>query len=400
MRAWDRKLAIKNIQLESRLCECCGGNDLEPLWSSQSNIKTRYHIYAFPAHVVICRHCGFCFNSPCPTQESLNQFYAEEIPFYGGQPLPYSIELRQEILRSYYSKNSNLADIGGNNSQKFHSKLAPYFKSVKNVELNKRCPSYARDIGELKAKVDVITQYDVLEHISKVRDFLKTCYKVLSDKGVMIIEVPDVRLYPRNLMVFSVEHVNHFSVTTLATIAKSVGFKLIKISHLGCSRPFGFVSVYEKSVPVPLANKYTNYFEYLDTSSCIQDGIKQINNFLAQIESLKTRIIKLGLKSKKITLWCVTDFMRLCLEDLKLPKMAIVVDSDPEKVNALKEKKVRIFQPSSKLDHIKNSELLVIFSPRNKTNILEWIHQKTGKRFNERNLETVGCGLFGEPMQV
>lgn len=266
-----------------------------------------------------------------------------------------------------------------------------------NVEVADDAPADYRSVQELPAEsVDVLAHYDVLEHIPSVRDFMTACHRALKKDGVMVCEVPDIRLYPRNLLLLEFAHVNHFSVTTLAAIAGLCGLRLIEAGHI-CSRPYGFVSVLRKDVPrpdLPVAGP----FEYVDTLACVRGGIEQVQRVLAQIKSLQDRITDLGERGKKVTLWGVTYLLRRLLENYRIPSAAVVVDSDPRRRTHLEPEGILVCQPKDCREHIMQSDLLALFAPRYKAEILEWVTRETGKVFSMAEVVVIGSGPCGETL--
>ena len=385
------------LPLEKRLCECCGGDDLDAVWSNTGVVKKATSSYLFEVHIVVCRKCGFCFASPGPQQEALKCYYADGLPRYKGIGLAYSIEKRLSVLERYSVPAGVFAEIGGDWPEECHARCTGLFGTILNVEVAKGAHSEYGSVDELPSGVaDVIAHYDVLEHIPNVRDFLCSCRRALKEGGIMVCEVPDVRLYPRNLLLLEFSHVNHFSVTTLAAIAKACGFRLVEVAHL-CSRPFGFVSVFCKdSSQTDMASDLP--FEYLDALSCVRGGINQVQGVIGHIKSLQGRITELGNQGEKITLWGVTELLRRLLENFILPETAIVVDSDPRRKTHLEDEGVLVFQPKECLAHINDSSLLVIFAPRYRAEILEWVRRETGKSFNPNDIEVVGAGPSGESL--
>lgn len=389
---------MKELLLEKRRCECCDGDDLELVYSNKSRLRARSEIYLFWQHVVVCRRCGFCFNSPCPTREDLESYYTNIFSINEATPFHYSIDARINALKKHISKETNFVEIGGNQSGEFHKKLLKYVGSIQNIDLNDECPSNLKTINILpEASVDILACYDVLEHIPKIKEFLQSCSRVLKEGGIMMIEVPDIKFYPRNLMLFCAEHVNHFSAHTLEKIANNSGFELIEIEHAASSRPLtGFLAVFKKeNKKEKNCNFDESRAEYLDALACVKDGNEQVERLQNHINQLRKRIIKLNEGGKKVTLWCVTDFFYKMIDDFELPRNTIVVDSDIRKKDHLKDKKILIRQPAACLKHIKESDLLIIFSSRNKKNILEWIKSNGGKAFSAEKLEIVGDGLYG-----
>ena len=93
------------------------------------------------------------------------------------------------------------------------------------------------------ARIDaILPQSFILEHVAAVRPFLAECRRVLRPGGVMIVEVPDLMLYPEKIDALILhEHCNHFTPENLHHLAALEGFGLVETSHELCSRPFGFV---------------------------------------------------------------------------------------------------------------------------------------------------------------
>lgn len=384
--------------MKKRKCECCGGNDQEFIYSDKKYIKTRNETYLFWQHVVICHECGFCFNSPCPTKEDLENYYADCFSINEVPPFHYSIDARINALKNYISEKGKFVEIGGNQAGEFHKRLLKHVGSIQNVDLNNSCLSNLKTVDALSGdSIDVVACYDVLEHIPKIKEFLQSCRRVLKDAGIMMIEVPDIKFYPHNLMLFCSEHVNHFSVYTLEKIFNDSGFKLVETRHATSSRPLtGFLAIFRKEDNRLESNNFDrNYAEYLDNRACLKEGVEQIEKLERRLSRLRERIAELNKENKKVTLWCVTDFLYKMIDNFDLSKNIIIVDSDIRKKDYLKDKKIPVLQPINCLEHIKESDLLVILSPRNKNDILAWIKNKIGYSFNEKKVVVIGDGLYG-----
>jgi SAM-dependent methyltransferase len=388
---------IVEMTLERRICECCGSNDLESVWSNQSIVRRATSTWLFPVRIVVCRQCGFCFASPCPILEDLARYHADSLSGYKGIGVPYSIDCRVKVLSRYSSPSGILAEIGGDRPEEFHKYCTALFEKILNIEVAEDAPADYRNIEDLPAEtVDLLVHYDVLEHIPNVKKFLLACHRALKENGIMVCEVPDVRLYPRNLLLLEFEHVNHFSITTLAVMAQVCGLQLIEANHI-CSRPYGFAAVFRKIRPVD-GPKVALPYEYVDTLACVKGGIEQVERQLSYIKSLQVSMTRLGERGKKITLWGVTDLLRRFLENYRLPDTAIVIDSDPRRRMHLEREGVTVLLPKDNMEHIVQSNLLVIFAPRYKREILCWIEQETGRSFSIDEVVVIGCGPNGETL--
>lgn len=388
---------VLEITLEPRSCECCGGKDVELLWSSQSTVVRASRTWKFPYNVAVCRICGFCFASPGPKHDDLARYYADGLTGYKEIGLPYSVDARIGVLTRYSVPDGVFAEIGGDQPGEFHRRCAPFFGRQLVVDVANDTPAELRSVHDLpEHTVDVLAHYDVLEHVTEVRDFLAACHRALKPGGIMICEVPDLRLYPRNLLLLEFEHVNHFSPVTLTAIARRVGLNLIELGHL-CSRPYGLLGVFRKEVVQTLPDM-SMQCEYIDALACVRGGIAQIERTEAQIDALRVQLATMGAGQKKITLWAVTDLMRRVLANFTLPETAIVVDSDPRRRDHLAQDGVLVSEPKNCIEHIAQSELLVICAARYKSGILDWVARETGKTFAADELVVLGAGPAGETL--
>ena len=385
------------INRQLRLCECCGGNDLEQVWASETIVTQTKNTWQFPFSIVVCRNCGFSFNSPCPSSADLSRYYADGIAGYKQIALPYSIETRIEVLKKFSAPDGVFAEIGGDQPGEFHRHCSSLFGKLLLVDVNDDSSAELKSVHDLQENsLDVIAHYDVLEHVVDVKAFLTACRRALKPGGIMVCEVPDIRLYPRNLLIQEFSHVNHFSTATLSAIASQVGLTPVELGHI-CSRPYGLLAVFRKEeIKIPFT---ASAYEYLDALACLRGGIAQIRLFDVHIQHVRQKITLLAAKQKKITIWAVTDLLRSLLVKLDLPATVMVVDSDPRRKDHLMDLGVKVHTPMDAVEHIKHSELLVICAPRYRLEIIEWITVNTEKRFSASQVEIIGAGPTGETLR-
>lgn len=90
-----------------------------------------------------------------------------------------------------------------------------------------------------KGKVDVLTSFDVIEHVEKPEEFLKDIYMLLSENGKAIVGTPTETPVLRGLLkkcfeeklLFSVQHLWIFNESSLRYLAQKTGFKEISIRY-------------------------------------------------------------------------------------------------------------------------------------------------------------------------
>lgn len=99
---------------------------------------------------------------------------------------------------------------------------------------------YAADaMDEWKGKVDVITSFDVIEHVESPQGFMKDVYTLLSEDGVAVIGTPTDAPVMRKLLgniyeqklLFSTQHLWIFGRDNLELLARQAGFKVSDIKY-------------------------------------------------------------------------------------------------------------------------------------------------------------------------
>lgn len=100
--------------------------------------------------------------------------------------------------------------------------------------------AYAQEaIKDFHNKIDVITSFDVIEHVLSPEEFLSDVYSLLSDNGQAIIgtptDAPVMRellgeIYEKNLL-FSTQHIWILSEKNMDLLSKRIGFRNIKFKY-------------------------------------------------------------------------------------------------------------------------------------------------------------------------
>lgn len=88
-------------------------------------------------------------------------------------------------------------------------------------------------------KMDVVTLWDVLEHVDDPKAYLYSVYDMLSENGVVAINTVDASswwaktLGPRWHLIVPPEHLNYFSKKSIGIALKDAGFSVIEIRKIG-----------------------------------------------------------------------------------------------------------------------------------------------------------------------
>jgi 2-polyprenyl-3-methyl-5-hydroxy-6-metoxy-1,4-benzoquinol methylase len=85
---------------------------------------------------------------------------------------------------------------------------------------------------------DVVTLWEVLEHMADPRSLLKHAGKLLTSKGILLILVPNAGslvtriLHEKSNTFGGHSHLNHFNVKSLETLLKSLDFEILEMETL------------------------------------------------------------------------------------------------------------------------------------------------------------------------
>lgn len=108
----------------------------------------------------------------------------------------------------------------------------PYLYCVNDLKL----PVDHIDFFEMdeKKQFDLITMWDVLEHIDKADDFVKKVAKLTKPGGYLFLQVPQIDSYfakrhKDNWKMMGLDHVNYFGKDTIKQLLANNGFELVKI---------------------------------------------------------------------------------------------------------------------------------------------------------------------------
>lgn len=382
---------IVNIPLEKRNCDVCNSKKLESLYKYEKNICNGELLktYLFKVDNVICCKCGFTFVSPRFDQNILIDYYRQSLRSPLDQTLDYDINFRMEIINKYTKPNPSkgkpkFIEFGPSTFGEFQNRISEsfdYFPIEPSLTFRSLCKK-AEDIEKIKL-ADIIAHYFVLEHIPSPLEFLKECNTLLRMGGIMIIEVPNIEIYPIDPVALNLyEHQSHFSFGALKYLANKAGFENIEFNKKS-SRSFGMLSIFKKIHELPIPSSYNfaeipNEYEINKINFNLGlDQIKIFNNNLIQAKSFIDKS-----EGSLVILWGANqnliDFIQMFYLNLRIPDFLILIDSDRRKRNFLLNydthfaKEVLI--PSECIDVIKKASKLIIFSRRHEQAILHQIN--------------------------
>jgi len=246
----DRKVSDGAYQFEEVSCCICSSKEFEALAT-----KDRYGLYM---PVVICKQCGLIQTNPRMDQISYNEFYNIEYrKLYVGTETP-----TQKFFTAQYSRGQRIFDYLMSNKvlPKPPNQLLvfevgcgaggilQYFKEqgcrISGIDLGEEYVEFGKSHYGLELSVGTISEFylnetpdliiysHVLEHILTPNEELQQIYRILSDEGVVYIEVPGVKNLMHNyemdfLRMLQNAHTYHFTLTSLNSLMRKNRFEMV-----------------------------------------------------------------------------------------------------------------------------------------------------------------------------
>lgn len=233
---------IDQKYLEHRSCPVCGATDSREIFKKSGGTY------------VACNKCEMIFLNPVFKDDELVRYYQLN---NSNQALAHNSETEfyRRIYTSgldlicKYKSSGNLLDIGC--SSGFFLDIAANKFSPHGIELNKAEVAIARAKGhpvwdqpidmvdfEGNDKFDVISLWDVFEHIKDGKSYLQKLKGKLKSDGVIFLQIPSADSLAARIMrdkcnMFDgLEHVNLYSYRTITALALASGYKVQGIESI------------------------------------------------------------------------------------------------------------------------------------------------------------------------
>jgi SAM-dependent methyltransferase len=273
---------LKNIDN----CPVCNSNQFSPFLSCKDYTVSKKFF-----QIVSCNSCGFKFTNPRPNDESIGAYYKSEDYVSHTNTKKGLINRLYHIVRSYtlkkklnliesYVSRGTILDYGcGTGMFLGTCKAAGWNAYGFEPDSDARAIAVGQNLSVYTSKsdlantlngkkLDVITLWHVLEHLTDLNETLHFFQDHLSDKGTLIIAVPnyasaDAKHYGEFWAGYDVpRHIYHFDLNSVSLLLRRFGFKHTK------SLPMKFDSFYVSM----LSEKYkTGSINYI---SAFLQGLK------------------------------------------------------------------------------------------------------------------------------
>ena len=238
--------------MESVSCNLCGATEATAWYELPDYLLRRADV---SAQLVRCCRCGRVYQNPRPTLAEMGANYPAEYESYApepgegswlmGQAVQYGVAKRARFV-TRHKQSGRLLDVGCASGIFLRGMRAQAAWKVYGVEINPETAQLARErygldilTGTLEQAAfpdgffDVVTMWDVLEHLHDPASSVREVHRILKADGVFVMRVPnldshDARLFgrfwagldaPRHLFVFSPQ--------TLNAVLGSNGFRTV-----------------------------------------------------------------------------------------------------------------------------------------------------------------------------
>jgi len=212
-------------------------------------------MHAYQKHQLVkCKECSFVFMKRIPTRTDLIDFYQND---YSRTEFFSSITITRynELLDNFekYRKTNKILDVGAGNGffleiakargwDVYGTELTEQAVGVcssKGISMKQGCLD---EINFEEESFDVITSFEVIEHITNPKTIVAEMYRILRKGGKCYITTPNFnsllryRLKENYDVIEYPNHLGYFTKKTLNKLFSEEGFSIKHIKSTGISR--------------------------------------------------------------------------------------------------------------------------------------------------------------------
>lgn len=342
------------MKLAPRNCIVCGSNKSIEKFDQPTESIAGIGDIGYHHKIRVCTDCGFVFASPILDEETILKYYESysnyDHPEYDGkrpQVEHNQIHRYFDLIKSRFDNDfkGKVTDIGCATAYG----LSLFKKdgwSVLGLDASQSCVKLSKelydvdveqcffDVNVLKKyhKFDLVIFSHVFEHLLNPDVIADQLHEILTDNGIVYIEVPNLQKPEAPKCYFSFEHVNYFTPTSLTNLMTRNGFEvdLLELFDNGPQiSPYYPViaSTWKKST------KKVEIINNFDEAVLIIDQFQQqADELIKKIQSIIDKVFN-ETQSERIALWGGGIHTSQLLGETSLGQHRIgcIFDNDPKK---------------------------------------------------------------------
>ncbi len=344
--------------LVSRICLICHSNYHLEVFDQPTETIVGIGDIGYHHRIQICKDCGFVFASPLLPEQDIFSYYEKmsnyENPQHNG--LRPQTEKKQifrycELINSRFPPGTTgkALDIGCATAfglSLFKSRgwdVLGIDPSHKCVELSKKYYDvrviegfFDVELLQSKKPFDLIILSHVLEHLVCSDRVITDLRSLLSDQGLVYIEVPCL-LKPNAKCFFSIEHVNFFTPTSLTNIMGVGGFLSDSLytfdngPEIFPSYPV-IASTWKKSKHEPQGAQFSIRNNFEEALAAIEKFEKSSKEMVSKLQK-KIKIILENTPKGRLAIWGGGIHTSQLFSETALgqAEIACIFDNDPKK---------------------------------------------------------------------
>lgn len=253
LRRGDLRLLLKQKhKFVTVNCVACG---------SKKN-RQRWHKNGF--RFVTCVKCETVFVNPRPTATMLSRFYQQALSIKHWSDKIFSVseqtrreqifkpraERITELCHKYEVKRRLLVDVGaGFGTFGEEMKKLKIFERLIMVEpspdLAQTCRNKGLEVIETTIEetrltsVDVMTNFELIEHLFSPQEFIRACARTLSKNGLLILTTPNIKGFDLLVLgkasdhIAGPNHLNYFHPLSITDFVERCGLRVLEITTPG-----------------------------------------------------------------------------------------------------------------------------------------------------------------------
>ncbi|MAT42526.1 MAG: hypothetical protein CL609_09310 [Anaerolineaceae bacterium] len=184
-------------------CDFCGSNKNFDFISTQDRFTNEEFQY------VKCLRCGLIFLKHIPSKDEILRYYPNNYEAYSGIKKKKVLEKTIKYIKKYKNNPSSILDIGCSTGEFLEAIKFNGIKNVYGIELNEVISDIAKEKGikivgstidDLQPNdrgYDIITLWDVFEHLPNPRSSLEKIFSILNPGGYLFMSIPNLDSFDR-----------------------------------------------------------------------------------------------------------------------------------------------------------------------------------------------------------